>query len=197
MGASCSHVGTTSRDVYGIESTREFSFSGLGIKYWLGESDWMLLYSTNTWLAHQISRQFYDGRHWVYCAPAFAVMPVLHYPTLPPSSCPKDIYATLHHDCAAKDRHSAKILQNRAGLKKGSLAKRAAGLISDQEAADIDWMVDNAEISDFRPLLYVIPRAPVATRLKRVSAKAAANMFSEEYILEDLADSEFHALELY
>jgi hypothetical protein len=158
----------------------------------------VLLYSTNTWLALNLSARFYGGIHWVYCAPVFALMAATpHAPLQPPSSSPKNIYWELEKDVRAGDRHSWKIAQNRAGLKKGALLKQSAGLITASEAADITWIVDNADIAQFRPLLYVIPRAGVASRLKRVSPRSAASPFSDEYILEDLANGEFEALELH
>jgi hypothetical protein len=157
----------------------------------------MLLYSTNTWLAYTISSRFYSQRHWVYCAPVFAAAPDPHAPVQPPSSSPKGIYWELESAVRASDMHSSKIAQNRAGLKKGALAKEAAGVISKQDAADITWIVDNAQIAHFRPLLYVIVRTQVAARLKRVSPQNAANPFSEEYIIEDLQAGEFEALDLH
>ncbi len=120
-----------------------------------------------------------------------------HAPVQPPSSSPKNIYWDLERDVRANDLHSAKITQNRTGLKKGILAKQAAGVVSAQDAADIAWIVDNAGVADFRPLLYVMPRSLVQARLKRVSPQAAASPFSEEYVIEDLAAGEFEALELH
>jgi hypothetical protein len=158
----------------------------------------VLLYSTNTWLALYLSSRFYGGVHWVYCTPVFALVAAApHAPPQPPSSSPKNIYWELEKDVRAGDRHSSKIAQNRAGLKKGALSKHSAGLITDSDAADITWIVDHADIAQFRPLLYVIPRAGVAGRLKRVSPQSAASPFSDEYILEDLAIGEFEALELH
>jgi hypothetical protein len=157
----------------------------------------MLLYSTTTWLAHQISHNFYKGQFWVYCAPTFSGPVGSHAPPSPPSSTPKGIYWSFLEDVRGKDLHSAKILQNRAGLKKGAIAKQADGAIAPDELADIHWIIDSATIEDFRPLLYVIPQIGVASRLKRVSPKHAANPFSVEYIIEDLKASEFHALELH
>ena len=158
----------------------------------------MLLYSTNTWLAYNISERFYSSRHWVYCAPTFEMSPTRpRAPAQPPSSSPKAIYWEFQRDVSSQDRHSSKIAQNRTGLKKGALAKADAGVISAQDVADITWIVDNATFEFFRPLLYVIPRSGVESRLERVSPQNAASMFSEEYILEDLAAGEFEALELY
>jgi hypothetical protein len=119
----------------------------------------VLLYSTNTWLALNLSARFYGGIHWVYCTQVFALMAATpHAPLQPPSSSPKNIYWELEKDVRAGDRHSWKIAQNRAGLKKGAFLKQSAGLISASDAADITWIVDNADIAQFRPLLYIISR---------------------------------------
>jgi hypothetical protein len=158
----------------------------------------MLLYSTNTWLAHYISTRYYGGAHWVYCTPAFSMIPArAHGPIQPPSAAPKSIYWGFANDVLAKDVHSPKIAQNRTGLKKGALAKEAAGMISKQDAADIIALVDKADVGYFSPLLYVIPRSGVAARLVRVPPLNAASLVSDEYVLEELVASEFEALELH
>ncbi len=55
-------------------------------------------------------------------------------------------------------------------------------------------MVSNATILDWRPLVYVIPFAPVASRVKAVPRPKRASQ-EPEFIIEDLAQSEFEIIE--
>jgi hypothetical protein len=56
-------------------------------------------------------------------------------------------------------------------------------------------MVTNATFDDWRPLLYIIPRSLVETRLKVVPIHKRAS-FGDEFIVEDLRRSEFDLIEL-
>jgi hypothetical protein len=115
---------------------------------------------------------------------------------LPPSSDPGKIYLDMHADISGHDRHSAKIDQNKTGLQKGVVSKRATGVITDAEAADINAMIDAAELRDFRPLLYVMSYASVANLLKPVNISQRASLYHEEYIIEQLPRPLFEIVEL-
>ena len=56
-------------------------------------------------------------------------------------------------------------------------------------------MVDNASFEDWRPLVYVIPRAMVESRLEAVPPKKRAS-FGPEYIITDLRRHEFDIIEM-
>jgi len=56
-------------------------------------------------------------------------------------------------------------------------------------------MVTNATFDDWRPLLYIIPRDLVASRLKVVPIHKRAS-FGDEFIVEDLKRGEFDVIEL-
>ena len=51
--------------------------------------------------------------------------------------------------------HSAKIKENRVGLKHGATIQLNNGVIDDTDFARINEMIDKASISDFKPLLYL------------------------------------------
>ena len=83
----------------------------------LRELDHLVLYSTNTWLAHKVSKEYYDDFHFVWCSPYFSARSVSAYDYAnPPSSSPGEIYDGLFADVAAGDRHSKKIEANRDGI---------------------------------------------------------------------------------
>lgn len=157
----------------------------------------VLLYSTNSWLAYTISQRYYKEQHYVWCNqyPNSRWLPAGVDP-LPPSSNPGQIYLDMHADIRAHDRHSAKIHQNKTGLQKGVLSKHAVGIVTDTEAAEINAIIADAELRDFRPLLYVMSYASVATLLKPVAVDERASLYHEEYLIEQLPRSLFEIVEL-
>ena len=157
----------------------------------------VLLYSANTWLAYTISQDYYNGKHYVWCNryPNSRWLPSGIDP-LPPSSSPGDIYLALREDVRARDRHSAKIEQNKTGIRAGANAKFAQGLITTEQVAEINRMVGLADLRDFRPLLYIIPFESVALRVEVVEIDRRANLYHPEYLITDLARAEFEVIEL-
>jgi hypothetical protein len=156
------------------------------------------LYSTYTWLAFTINQQYYGGDHYVWCTPHFEPgSPFLSSPSaVPPTSSPKMIYTSLFEEVTAGDRHSAKVAQNRLGIQRGADVQFRKGTISTAVRDEILSIVDAAEVRDFRPLLFVIPFAPVASLLVQVPIKARAHPLAEEYILSNLPRAAFDVLEI-
>lgn len=157
----------------------------------------VLLYSANTWLAYFISQTYYDEKHYVWCNryPNSCWLPSGIDP-LPPSSSPGDIYLALHEDVRARDRHSAKIEQNKNGIRTGADAKLAQGVVTEDQVAEINKIVGKADLIDFRPLLYVIPYETVASRIEFVDIDHRANLYHQEYLIADLTRAEFEVIEL-
>ncbi len=150
-----------------------------------------VLYSINTWLAFKIAEVYYEDTHYVWCAPVFNAKGIN-----PPSSDPSIIYKTLANDVLGKDKHSAKISQNRTGLIKGADIKRKAGVISTEQYKEIVEIANNADFLDFRPLVYVIPYKLVEKITKPASIKIKANYFSKEFIIEDLKKEHFDTMDI-
>lgn len=160
------------------------------------ELDHLLLYSTNTWLAHKVSREYYDDFHFVWCSPYFSARSVSGYDyTNPPSSSPGEIYDRLFADVAAGDRHSAKIEANRYGIIEGAKKKAAQGRITRKQLREICEIVKNAETLRFLPLLYIIPFSSVVNVIKDAPINARANPLSKEYIIERLPRTRFDIIE--
>jgi hypothetical protein len=157
----------------------------------------ILLYSTNTLLAFRIAEKYYGQRHYVWCTPCYsASASPIASPFCPPTSAPRDIYFSLLKEVLAADRHSTKIRQNRLGLTNGARQKRLQGVITEDQFKEINALIKKAEISDFRPLLYVIPYSLVQTRLKDIPEGKRASSFSAEYLIEELPRDSFDVLEL-
>jgi hypothetical protein len=156
-----------------------------------------ILYSTNTWLAYNISRQFYRDLHYVWCSPVFdhRCRPFTHA-TPPPTSCPADMYFRLLAEVSRRDKHSAKIAENRLGIVKGAATRRAQNVITDSEVSEIAAIVEEASAEDFHPLLYVIPFDSVAAIVREVPVTERAHPLSEEFIITDLPGDAFDVIRL-
>ncbi|MES2938577.1 MAG: hypothetical protein V4864_12905 [Pseudomonadota bacterium] len=115
---------------------------------------------------------------------------------VPPTSSPREIYTNLRKEVEAGDRHSVKIAQNTAGLRRGADIKLKSGAITQAQHDEILDIIAAAQIADFKPLLYIIPAAAAKRLLKSVPVKDRAHMMSEEYIIESLPRSHFDAIEL-
>lgn len=150
-----------------------------------------ILYSVNTWLAYKISEVYYKDTHYVWCAPSFNTAG-----ENPPSSDPSMIYSTLAKDVVGKDKHSAKISQNRTGIIKSADIKLREGVITEAQREDIIKIANNAELQDFRPLIYAIPHYLVEADVKPAAIEIKANYFSKEFILEKLKKEHFDIIDI-
>jgi hypothetical protein len=156
-----------------------------------------VLYSTNTWLAYNISEDYYGGQHYVWCTPFFQVETFkgIRYQVAPTSN-PKKIYEQLYDESHGDDLNSSKIRDNRAGILNGAAIKREAGVITAEEEGEIADAVERAAPIRFRPLLYIIPCHLVAGLVRRATkADRPANPLSKEYIIEALPNDCFDVIE--
>jgi len=115
---------------------------------------------------------------------------------MPPSAIPGEIYDRLHDDVNQGDRHSSWIARNKVGLIKGTECKEREGVISATQKEEITSVVTDAEVRDFRPLLYVIPFGRVRRWTKEVPVNERAHPMSVEFIIESLPRQAFDVLEL-
>jgi len=157
----------------------------------------LVLYSTNTWLSYIIAQKYYGEVHYAWCTPDFHMnnQNVIDS-TTPPTSTPYEILNSLKVEVSRGDRHSAKIKENKVGIKKGASFKKSIGIITDVQEQEIFEIVDQSEIRDFRPLLYVLPFDNCAHLLKAVPIKDRAHPMSVEFIIEELPRNLFDVIEL-
>lgn len=147
----------------------------------------LVLYSTQTWLAYVIAEKYYNHTHYAWCSPHFSQELKVGYDSIaPPTSTPLDIYARLLEDVNRRDKHSSKVEKNKVGILRGANLKRKSGIITESHWRDIVTVVDIAETSDFKPLIYVIPFHKVRALVKSVPVMDRAHPLSEEYIIEAL-----------
>lgn len=157
-----------------------------------------LLYSTNVFLKQYLQERYRKDVHYVWCSESFDSRKLSSYSPgalTAPSSNPADIYRELKRDIEGRDMHSAKIAAQKASFIKLAIEWESKGEISVSDRDDIVYMVNNAGFDHWRPLIYVIPRAPVESRLQIVPAHLRAG-FGPEYIIPDLARSEFDLVEV-
>ena len=74
-----------------------------------------------------------------------------------------------------------------------SVQWKADGRIDDDAEQEIMFLLDRADIGQWRPLIYIIQRDKVAARLKPVTLSSRASV-EMEYMLEDLQPHEFDVI---
>ena len=156
-----------------------------------------LLYSTNVFLKQLIQQRYKGDIHYVWCSDSFDSTKLAAYSPgalNAPSSNPADIYRELKRDVDRGDLHSAKITAQKASLKSLAVKWEKAGEIDRAQKQEIVYMIDTAPMSYWRPLIYVIPFVLVSTRVQVVPIAQRAS-FADEFIIPDLARSEFDLIE--
>lgn len=156
----------------------------------------LLLYSVNTTLAFLINEHYYGQRHYAWCTPFFDMRrsQASTFGNAPASANPFEIYGALLRDIRTRDRHSALIAQNKAGIRRGATARLQRAQISQAAATEIEQVVAMSEISDYVPLIYVIPTSGVRAMVKAVPASERAHPLSREFIVEDLPRAKFDVI---
>src|SRR5262249_28760379 len=153
------------------------------------------LYSTNVFLKYHIQVRFRGDIHYVWCCENFDSRVLARRAPgagIPPSSNPAEIYEQLKGACSRGDLHDAKIEGQGAGIKARAVEWEKKGEITTPERDEIIYLVDHADLNDWQPLLYVIPRALVDSRFQIVPVDKRASPREMEFIIPDLKKHEFH-----
>ena len=146
-----------------------------------------LLYSTNTLLAHRISRKYYGDVHYVYCTSDFGCSSLSNsLDVKPPTSSPLKIYRMLQEEVERGDLHSDKIDKNRIGLRKGVQAKFDARIVTDEDRQEILKVIERAEVREFKPLMYTMIYKEVKHLLTSIPVEDRAHPLANEYIIQCL-----------
>jgi hypothetical protein len=152
------------------------------------------LYSTNSRLAYGINQRYYGGRHYVYCSHYFSASSLPARDRWNPvTSSPAALYRRYMSEIG--DRHSPTILANKVGLRRGALARRSQGIISDDQEVEINEIISASETRDFAPMIYVIRYEDVAGMIEAVPVGQRAHPLSEEYVIQNLKRELFDVLE--
>ncbi|MCX5890870.1 MAG: hypothetical protein NTY36_15700 [Deltaproteobacteria bacterium] len=155
------------------------------------------LYSTNVYLKLIIQERFYGDLHYAWCSENFDCTTIgryTHRSMVAPSSNPADIFKDLQQAVRRLDQHNGKILEQKTSIKSLAIKHNGEGTISDKDKDEIIYLVDNSPFENWRPLLYIIPYAPIVGRLEEVPIHLRASL-GMEYIIKDLTRNEFDIIE--
>jgi hypothetical protein len=154
-----------------------------------------ILYSANPWIAHEIAMKYRGGIHFAWCSECYD--PTTEAATsaaaaIAPSSSPFGIIQRLNADRHGEDTHSYLIQGYRKTLKRLAKAWRADKSIDESQFQEIISVMKSASWKIWRPVLYVIPRAPFESTKRLLSVpypdRAA---YGPELQIVDLHHSEF------
>ena len=105
------------------------------------------------------------------------------------------LYKELKRDVNGRDKHSAKIAAQKLSFARLAVDWEAVGKIDATARDEIIYITESAPFELWRPLIYVIPRPPVESRLQSVHPSKRAGL-GAEFIIADLQRSEFDLIEL-
>lgn len=164
----------------------------------MGAMAGLFLYSVNSHFSVQVSNQYRRGVFYAWCSECFSAtqQPGLDPSSLvAPSSDPMVIYEQLYLAVAREDRHDSKIKGYKRTFKRLADEWWSAGDITKAERDEIITNCKQQSFRMWRPLLFVISRPAVETRLKKVPATKRAGV-GDEFTIADLRSEEFDILEL-
>jgi len=157
-----------------------------------------VLFSTVTFWKYHIQRRFRNGTHFVWCSEHFDPKKTSAYSVhnqTGPTANPRSIYETLQEAVEDRDTHCPKIQEQKSTIQQLAGQWSDEGLITDDEAQEIYYMMERGDFQNWRPLLYTIPTQQVASRARPVPIEDRASL-GPEWIIEDLDTSEFRLVEL-
>ncbi|WP_080055308.1 hypothetical protein [Spirosoma aerolatum] len=157
----------------------------------------MTLYSVNCYIKYYIQKVYYNDIHFVWCSDQYdSRKEPAHSPSslVPPTSNPAEIYNDLKEAVRRGDRHNYKILEQRTNLKNYAAKSASNGTITDDQRDEIIYLADSDLNDIWRPLVYVIPKAAVLSRIELVPLAQRAGM-GPEYRIKDLKGTEFTIIE--
>jgi hypothetical protein len=156
----------------------------------------LLLWSASCRLKYEIADRYY-GAHFCWCSPVFEADAVGRYEIgarQPRSSNPASIYRDLAEYCRRPDRQDAKVASFMKTILQVAVDKQASGAISAMDCGKIAARLEYTNVVDWNPLMFVIPYASVASRVRQVPVEDAASG-DPEYQIPDLQKSEFQIVE--
>jgi hypothetical protein len=158
----------------------------------------LFLYSTNPYIKLLIEERFREDKHYAWCSESFdsAKQPGYSASSLvAASSNPASLYKELREGCKRGEKHCSKIGDTRTRLKALAVEWEQKGEISSEDKEEIILLADDQDPMYWQPLIYVIPRHLVESRLQKVHLGLRAS-FGREFIIGDLNRNEFDIISL-
>jgi hypothetical protein len=159
-----------------------------------------ILYSANPWFATEVATQYRDGIHFAWVCECFDTEKALGGSAaamIAPTSNPRRIYRNLFEEYKAQEEHSLEIKRYKKTFTRLAKIWRDEGSITKPQCDEIIASVRARSWIIWKPVLYVIPRAPIeaAGRLISVPRADRAGYGPEQQII-DLRPDEFDIIEL-
>jgi hypothetical protein len=158
----------------------------------------LLLWSTVTDLKYRMQQRFGGDRHYVWCSPCFDSKTLPKYGLSrrrAASADPAAIYRNYLEAIHSNDDDDAKILSQKTLLLGLAGDWLNQGLINEEQRADMAAIVGRATFTDWTPLIFVMPYAPLKARVEDVPRDRRAS-HEPEYIIADLRPGEFDIIEI-
>ncbi len=158
-----------------------------------------ILYSTNPWIAHDLSVRYLGGKHFAWCSEIFdptTAATASAGAAIAPSSSPRQIFDRLYDDCTGEEKHSALIGRYKRTFRRLATNWLASKTIDAKQYAEITGLVNAQSWRPWRPILYVVPRQPIETagRLVAVPPPLRAG-YGPEFQISELLPPEFDIIE--
>ena len=158
-----------------------------------------ILYSTNPFMSFDICRNYRNGKHVIWCSEVFdptSQATLTRGAMVAPTSSPCALAKSLFHEVSNEDRHSGHIKRYRTTFRRLATVWAADGSLTPAQAQDIKDLVAQQSYRIWRPLVYVVPRAPLEAvgRLHEVPVKDRAG-HGPEFRIQDLRTDEFDIME--
>lgn len=159
-----------------------------------------ILYSTNPWFATDIATRYRGGTHFAWVCEYFdtATAPAGSAAAMiAPTSNPRRIYRNLFEEYKAEEGHSPEVKRYKKTFTLLARKWFADGSITKDQQDEIIASVRATSWRIWRPVLYVIPRAPIEAtgRLISVPRSDRASYGPEQQIV-DLHPDEFDIIEV-
>ena len=145
-------------------------------------------YSTTSFLAFCQNHKFYRGVHFAWLAADF-------YPYRQPnpkSSNPLLSYIDLYEPWKDSDPYDKFVVQHRIALKKGVAAQERSKAISGRSARRLRRVIDKVDLKFFCPIVYRVDISAIPAGRRQIAGSGSTG--SNEYLVADLAESEFDVL---
>jgi len=159
-----------------------------------------LLYSTNPWFATDISMRYRGGVHFAWVCEYFDSSKAPSGSAaskIAPSSNPWRIYDRLSEECDQEENHSELIKGYKRTFKRLARTWLSDASITEEQHDEIIASVRSPSWKIWKPVLYVIPRAPIeATPGRLISVKRPDRAsYGPELQIADLKRDEFDIIE--
>lgn len=144
------------------------------------------LFSAQSRAALHIDDTYYKGKHYFICSPDIGY-PINDFSS-PDSSIPINKYNSLRTAAEQGDLRHPVISSNISGLLTGVDAQLKKGMISKEEALEIQELISKLQPKHFDPVMCIMPVNEETEKYLTVY-HYEADVLSEEYRFEDLPDS--------